>query len=69
MADLIPVDLYNYRSFTRVTVIPMLRFETSPALGQAAPDLPLWQLDGTATSLAEWWQRHDYTVIEFGSLT
>jgi hypothetical protein len=69
MPDLIPADIYNYRSFTRETVIPMLHFETGPALGQAVPDFPLWQLDGAPTSLAEWWQRHDYTVIEFGSFT
>lgn len=60
---------YNYDSFTPEKVLPWLNFAHSPALGQPAPDFPLWRLDGAPTSLSEvWWQRR-LTVVEFGSFT
>ena len=66
-ADLIP--RYNYADFTRENVLHMLRFDESPAVGQRAPDFPLWRLDGSETSLSEIWSSHAYTVVEFGSFT
>lgn len=60
---------YNYTEFTREAAIPWLRFEHSPPVGQPAPDYPLWELDGTETSLASIWKENDYTVVEFGSFT
>jgi hypothetical protein len=66
-ADLIA--RYNYSDFTRENVLPLLRFDESPAVGQRAPDFPLWRLDGSQTSLSEIWSNHSYTVVEFGSFT
>jgi hypothetical protein len=63
------VSRYNYDEFTREKVMPWLRFDSSPPLGQKAPDFPLWHLDGTETRLSEIWSSYVYTVVEFGSFT
>jgi hypothetical protein len=60
---------YNYDAFVPEKVLPWLNFEASPPLGQAAPDFPLWHLDGRRTSLAEIWAAHPFTIVEFGSFT
>lgn len=69
MSDSDIIARYNYPAFTREVVLPMLRFEESPPLGQQAPDFPLHHLDGQETRLSELWSAHDYTVVEFGSFT
>ena len=69
MADSDLIARYNYDEFTAEKVMPWLNFKASPALGQPAPDFPLWDLDGRQTSLNELWSSHTYTVVEFGSFT
>ena len=69
MSDPDLIERYNYRDFTHETAIPWLRFEHSPPVGQPAPDFPLWELDGSETSLSEVWKASTYTVVEFGSFT
>lgn len=63
------VERYNYDKFIPDKFEPWLNFETSPPLGQAAPDYPLWNLDGEETSLSEIWKNNLYTIVEFGSFT
>jgi hypothetical protein len=68
----VPDDLlarYNYAEFTKTTVLPWLRFDRSPPLGQRAPDFPLWHLGGPETRLREVWSASEYTIVEFGSFT
>lgn len=60
---------YNYDEFIPAKVLPWLNFANSPALGEPAPDFPLWQLDDTATALSEIWRQNQLTVVEFGSFT
>ena len=61
---------YNYDEFVPDKFMPWMRFDQSPALGSAAPDFPLWRLEERSeTSLKEWWMRHLYLVVEFGSFT
>ncbi|NKB65604.1 MAG: hypothetical protein GKR89_00960 [Candidatus Latescibacteria bacterium] len=60
---------YNYDEFVPAKFHPWMRFGESPPLGEAAPDFPLQQLDGTATSLKEVVKAHLYTIAEFGSFT
>ena len=60
---------YNYDEFIASKVFPWLQFEASPALGQKAPDFPLWHLDDQETRLSEIWSAHTYTIVEFGSFT
>ena len=60
---------YNYDEFTREKVAPWMNSDKSPALGQPAPDFPLWTLEGEATSLRAIWKAHSYTIVEFGSFT
>jgi len=67
-------ERYNYDEFTRDKVLPWMKFNDSPPLGQRAPDFPLWELDnrlqdGPHTSLSEIWSKHSYTIVEFGSFT
>ncbi len=69
MDDQTLIAQYNYDEFTREKVMPWLSFEKSPALGQTAPSFPLWNLDGTETSLSKLWSSHVYTIVEFGSFT
>ena len=60
---------YNYDEFTPAKVLPWLNFDNSPPLGELAPDFPLWQLDGAATTLSQIWRQNQLTVVEFGSFT
>ena len=60
---------YNYDEFVPAKFEPWLRFDSSPPLGQPAPDFPLWGLDGIETRLSEIWSRHTYTLVEFGNFT
>lgn len=61
---------YNYDAFVPEKFMPWMRFDESPALGVAAPDFPLWQLeDRGQSSLGEWWSNNLYLVVEFGSFT
>lgn len=60
---------YNYDEFVDEKVDPWLRFETSPALGQPAPDFELTTLDGQTVKLSTLWRVNKYTVVEFGSIT
>lgn len=66
-ADLIAA--YNYAVFNEENVAPLMNFAESPPLGEAAPDFPLWHLDGTETSLSEILAANRFTVVEFGSFT
>jgi hypothetical protein len=60
---------YNYDAFVPEKFMPWLNFANSPELGVAAPDFPLWDLDGTQTTLSAIWSRQPYTIVEFGSFT
>lgn len=60
---------YNYDEFAPEKFERWLNFEASPSLGQAAPDFPLWHLDGSETRLSQTWSQHAFTVVEFGSFT
>jgi len=60
---------YNYDSFVPEKFMPWLNFGNSPALGQPAPDFPLWDLEDRETRLSAIWSAHTYTVVEFGSFT
>lgn len=63
------IKRYNYDEFTREKVLPWLRFDQSPALGQRAPDFPLWDLDGEEIQLHTILKAKLYTIVEFGSFT
>jgi hypothetical protein len=63
------VTAYNHDEFTPEKVLPWLSFDNSSSLGEPAPDFPLWQLDGTETSLSNIWRQNRLTVVEFGSFT
>jgi hypothetical protein len=67
--EYVPVERYNYDVFSVENAMPLLRFDKSPAIGTLAPDFPLWELDGTETSLKEVWSKNIYTIVEFGSFT
>lgn len=60
---------YNYDEFVVEKVIPWLKFDASPPLGEPAPDFPLWHLNGGETRLSHVWSAHLYTIVEFGSFT
>ncbi|MCF6278518.1 MAG: hypothetical protein L3J16_07215 [Anaerolineales bacterium] len=61
--------LYNYDEFVPEKFERWLNFESSPPLGQPAPDFLLWQLDESETRLSDVWSAHALTVVEFGSFT
>lgn len=64
------VSRYNYAEFVPAKFEPWMNFEASPALGQTAPDFPLWRLgDREEILLSSVLARHTYTVVEFGSFT
>ncbi len=69
MTDQDLIQRYNYDSFVPEKFIPWMRFDKSPALGEPAPDFPLWTLDEQETSLSAVWKEHVYTLVEFGSFT
>lgn len=60
---------YNYDTFVPEKFMPWMNFSNSPALGVAAPDFPLCDLDGNEIMLSAIWCRHAYTIVEFGSFT
>ena len=60
---------YNYDEFVPAKFEQWLNFEASPQLGRTAPDFPLWQLDGSETSLSQVWSQYTYVIAEFGSFT
>lgn len=60
---------YNYDEFVPAKFEPWMNFDSSPKLGEPAPDFPLWHLDGSETRLSEVLSRHVYTIVEFGSFT
>jgi hypothetical protein len=63
------VSQYNYAEFTPENYKPWMNFSSSPALGEPAPNFPLWRLDGTKITLDEIWSKHQLTIMEFGSFT
>lgn len=63
------LERYNYDAFIPANFEPWMNFDKSPALGQKAPDFPLWTLEGEETSLSQQWSQHLYTVVELGSFT
>jgi len=63
------LSLYNYDEFIHEKFGRWMRFDSSPPLGEKAPDFPLWHLDGTETQLSSIWKENTLTVIEFGSFT
>ena len=60
---------YNSDAFVPAKLEPWLNFAGSSALGEPAPDFPIWSLDGGVTRLSAVWASHAYAVVEFGSLT
>jgi hypothetical protein len=61
---------YNYDSFTVEKYSPWMNFDSSPSLGDQAPDFPLWYLeDRSEIKLSQIFADHLYTVVEFGSFT
>lgn len=60
---------YNYDVFTPEKFIPWLRFDSSPSLGEKAPDFRVWDLNETEVQLSDIWKKHLYTIVEFGSFT
>jgi hypothetical protein len=61
---------YNYDEFTPEKFDPWMGFDSSPELGEKAPDYTLWELENRSeTSLSEIWSQHNFTVVEFGSFT
>jgi hypothetical protein len=60
---------YNYDSFKSENFGPWMRFHESPAVGQKVQDFPLWNLDGSQTSLQAQWSSHSLLIVEFGSFT
>jgi hypothetical protein len=69
MTDEDLIQRYNYDSFVHDKFMPWMRFETSPPLGEPAPDFPLWDLEGEEIPLISLWDKHLYTIVEFGSYT
>lgn len=63
------IEAYNYDTFVEENFARWMRFETSPPLGEPAPDFPLTQLDGGTTRLSEVWRQARLTIVEFGSFT
>lgn len=64
-----PLSLYNYDEFIPAKFEPWMNFNSSPALGEPAPDFPLWDLEQKETSLRQIISQNLYTIIEFGSFT
>lgn len=69
MSDPDLISRYNYDEFIPAKFEPWMNFDSSPALGEPAPDFPLWDLDQTETSLSQIIAQNLYTVVEFGSFT
>ncbi len=69
MANKDLLSRYNYDAFIPENFEPWMNFDRSPAVGQKAPDFPLWDLEGKVTSLQALWSARDYLIVEFGSFT
>lgn len=63
------IERYNYDSFVPEKFRRWMRFEESPAVGEAAPDFVLTRLDGSSVNLKDVVSEHVYTIAEFGSFT
>ncbi|MBE0411293.1 MAG: hypothetical protein IBX69_16345 [Anaerolineales bacterium] len=60
---------YNYDEFIPANFEQWMNFDSSPILGQPAPDFPLWDLDKEETTLTRVLSQNLYTIVEFGSFT
>ncbi len=69
MTDTDLLTRYNYDAFTPEKFGPWMNFEASAPLGEPAPDFPLWQPDGSETSLQALWSDYTYLIAEFGGFT
>ena len=69
MEELALIEQYNYDAFVPGKFERWHQFEASPALGQPAPDFPLWHLDGEETRLWKIVAKQTLTIVEFGSFT
>lgn len=70
MSDQELIEKYNYDKFVPEKFMPWMRFNESPALGEKAPDFPLWNANTQEkTNLSAVWSSHAYTIVEFGSFT
>lgn len=69
MSDPDLISRYNYDEFIPAKFEPWMNFDSSPALGEPAPDFPLWDLEQKETSLQQIISQNLYTIVEFGSFT
>ena len=69
MSDPDLISRYNYDEFIPAKFEPWMNFDSSPALGEPAPDFPLWDLEQKETSLQQIISHILYTIVEFGSFT
>ncbi len=68
--DDVSAATYNYPHFVPEAFEPMMRFESSPALGSKLPSFPLWRAtDRREDQLSALLKEHLYTVVELGSFT
>lgn len=70
MSDADAIKRYNYEVFAREFFEPIMNWDTSPPLGEAVRDFPLWQQsDQSETTMHTILSQHRLTVVEFGSFT
>lgn len=69
MVDRDLIARYNYDEFIPAKFEPWMNFDSSPKLGEPAPDFSLWDLEQKETSLREIISKNRYTIVEFGSFT
>ena len=63
------ISRYNYDEFIPAKFEPWMNFDSSPMLGESAPDFSLWDLEQKETSLRQIVSLTLYTIVEFGSFT
>jgi len=63
------ITRYNYDEFVPEKFEPWMRWHEAPKAGTIGPDFPLWELDGTETTLSAALSQALYTIVEFGSFT
>jgi len=63
------VARYNYNKFIPANFEQWMNFDSSPVLGQPAPDFSLWDLEEKETTLYHILSQNLYTIVEFGSFT
>ncbi len=63
------ISRYNYDEFIPANFEPWMNFDSSPMLGESAPDFPLWDLEQKETTLRQIVSLNLYTIVEFGSFT